>query len=279
MPKRRTETGKRGKASELQVAAELLRRGYNTFLPFVDAGIDLVAKVNERFVSIQVKKSRFYPNQGVYWQQIRKKPFDRNKGKDVFYVFVLRHETEINYLVVPSLWIEKHADEFYFDVKNQKWFFYFKLEDGRALEVRKSQLDMTPFLNRWDVLKSVGTAERNMVEAKLVNLGYRNIRGNKWIKEDWAVYIVHSSEFGRDYIRIMWREGWKDDHAIVYDYSGAGGPVCIVSVSDLFTSDFVKEKRKKASYANSGYYWSQRFPVDHELVKLVLSFEDRWDIL
>lgn len=93
------------------------------------------------------------------------------------------------------------------------------------------------------------------------------------------MHIVHSSEFGRDYIRITWREKWKNDHAIVYDYSGVRGPVCIVPVPDLFMSDFVKEKRRKVSYANSRYWWSQRFSVDHELAKLVLSFEDQWDIL
>jgi hypothetical protein len=158
MPKIKMETGKKGKASELQVAAELLRCGYDTFLPLVDSGIDLVAKADERFVSIQVKKSRYYPSQGVYWQEIRKDPFDRNKGINVFYVFVLRREIEMNYLVVPSLWIEDHAGEFYFDSKNQKWFFYFKLEDGKAFEARKSKLDMTAFLNNWDILESV--AER-----------------------------------------------------------------------------------------------------------------------
>ena len=118
-----------------------------------------------------------------------------------------------------------------------------------------------------------------MVEEKLVNLGYRNARGNKWTKENRVVHIVHSSEFGRDYIRIMWREQWKDDYAIIYDYSSERGPICVVPVSVLFMSDFVKEKRRKISYANSEYWWSQRFPVDHELVGLVLSFEDRWDIL
>ena len=154
MSKTRMETSKRGKAGELQVAGELLRRGYDVFVPFVDAGIDLVAKVDERFVSVQVKESKFYPSRRRYWQEIRKKPFDRNKGKDVFYVFVLRRGAEINYLVVPSLWIEKHADEFHFDVKNQKWRFFFKLEDGKAIEVRKSQLNLTPFLNNWEQFKS-----------------------------------------------------------------------------------------------------------------------------
>jgi len=120
---------------------------------------------------------------------------------------------------------------------------------------------------------------RNVVEEKLLNLGYRKIREKKWIKRKWAVHVIHSSEFGKYYIRIMWREEWKDDHAIIYDYSSAGGPVCVVPVSDLFISDFVKEKRKSNAYANSGFWWSQRFPADHKLAKLVLSFEGRWDLL
>ncbi len=147
------KTAKQGKASELQVAAELLRRGYNIFIPLIDAGIDLIAATDMRFISIQVKESKFYPEQGVYWQEIRKEPFDRTKRKDVFYIFTLREGAEINYLIVPSLWIEKHADRFYFDTKNQKWFFYFKLEEGKALEVRKSRLDLTSFLNNWDQLR------------------------------------------------------------------------------------------------------------------------------
>ena len=124
MTKKRMEMAKRGKAGELQVAGELLRCGYDVFVPFVDAGIDLVAKVDGRFVSIQVKESKFYLRRKRYWQEIRKKPFDRNKGEDVFYVFVLRRGAEINYLVVPSLWIDKHADEFHFDVKKSEVAFF-----------------------------------------------------------------------------------------------------------------------------------------------------------
>lgn len=124
-----------------------------------------------------------------------------------------------------------------------------------------------------------GEVDMNVVEEKLMNLAYRKVRRNKWIRGNRVVRIVHSSEFRRNYIRIWWREEWKDDHAIVFDYSGVGGPVCIVPVFDLFMSDFVNEKRRKESYANSKYWWSQRFPADHELVKLVLSFEGRWDFL
>jgi hypothetical protein len=119
----------------------------------------------------------------------------------------------------------------------------------------------------------------SVVEEKLLSLAYRRFRHNKWIKGKRVVHVIHSSEFMRDYIRIWWREKWEDDHAIVFDYSGARGPICIVPIHDLFMSNFVKEKRREESYVNSGYWWSQKFPIDHELTKLVLSFKDQWNIL
>jgi len=117
-----------------------------------------------------------------------------------------------------------------------------------------------------------------MVEEEMLNCGYEKKRRNRWIREDRVVRVVRSSEFGR-WLRIRWREDWKNDYAIIYDYSSGGGPICVVPISALFDSEFVKERRKKISYANSGYWWSQLFPMNHELVRLVLSFQGRWDIL
>lgn len=152
----RSEMAKRGKSGELLVAGELLGRGYDVFVPFVDAGIDLVAMVGKRFVQIQVKQSKLYHRRGKpthYWQTLKKKTFDKNKGKDVFYVFVLKHEAETNYLIVPSLWIDENADKFDL-VKGERWQLYFTpIKDGKIREVRKSGLDMTPFLNNWNILK------------------------------------------------------------------------------------------------------------------------------
>jgi len=62
----RVKTAKQGKASELQVAGELLRRGYDVFVPFVDTGVDLIASLDGRFILIQVKESKFYPEQRVF---------------------------------------------------------------------------------------------------------------------------------------------------------------------------------------------------------------------
>ena len=76
--------------------------------------------------------------------------FHKNKGADVYYIFVLKRETEVNFLIVPSMWIEENAERF--STTKKKWFFYFELENGKARETRKSKLDMTRFLNNWDLL-------------------------------------------------------------------------------------------------------------------------------
>lgn len=153
---KRAEMAKRGKSGELLVAGELLSQGYDVFLPFVDCGIDLVALVENRFIQLQVKQSKLYQRRGKfthYWQTLSKKSFERNKGRGIFYVFVLKHETEINYLIVPSVWIDENSNKFDL-MKGEKWQLYFSpIENGKIKEVRKSGLEMTRFLNNWDLLK------------------------------------------------------------------------------------------------------------------------------
>ena len=66
---------------------------------------------------------------------------------------------------------------------------------------------------------------------------------------------------------------------VIYDYSKAAGPVCVVPINTLFRSQFVERKRKTKAYKNSGHWWTQIFPVDHDLARLVLTFQGRWDVL
>jgi len=127
------------------------------------------------------------------------------------------------------------------------------------------------------------------VEEKLSVLGYQKLQRNNlerslWLKGKNKVRVVHSSEFKTKYVksiyvRVLWREEWKDYYAIIFDYSRGGGPTCILPVSVLFNFPFVKEKIKTIEYANSGYWWSQRFPVGHKMTQLVLSYKERWDLL
>jgi hypothetical protein len=116
------------------------------------------------------------------------------------------------------------------------------------------------------------------VEEKLTSLGYKRLGRRLWRKGDKIVRVLGSSEDKR-YVRILWREEWKDYHAIIFDYSRYEGPICVVLVDVLFKLPFVVEKRKQETYANNGYWCSQRFPRYHELTKFVLSHEERWGLL
>ncbi len=117
------------------------------------------------------------------------------------------------------------------------------------------------------------------VENRLISLGYRNVKGKEWVKGNKTVHLEQTKEKERGTFGIYWREKWKTHHAIIFDYSLAGGPICIVPIKELFKSDFVAKKRRAESYINGGGWWRQVFPIDHELVQLVLNFENRWDVL
>ena len=152
---------KRGKSAELMVAGELLERGYDVFIPFVDCGVDLAAKVGERFVQLQIKKSKLHvkPRLSYYWQVLYMKPFTNNKGPNIYYVFLLKRETEINCVVLPSLWIEENVDKLLrFEAKRERWHFFFSpIKDGKVKLARSGSLkggaDVTPFLNNWNQLE------------------------------------------------------------------------------------------------------------------------------
>lgn len=116
------------------------------------------------------------------------------------------------------------------------------------------------------------------LENHLLNLGYRKTNRTEWQKNDRVIHVPTSGYFG-SYLCITWKEKWKSDYAIIYDYSKAGGPVCIVPIHEFFDTDFVREKRQQESYKNSGYWWTQTFSIDKPLAQFVLSYKDRWDII
>jgi hypothetical protein len=114
------------------------------------------------------------------------------------------------------------------------------------------------------------------VEHKLTSLKYQKVEGKKWVNGNLIVHVEQSKE--RNRYLIYWREEWKDDHAIVFDYSHVDGRICIVPIKVMFKSDFVTKKRAE-SYGDSLNWWSQYCSIDHELTQLVFKFENRWDTL
>jgi hypothetical protein len=122
------------------------------------------------------------------------------------------------------------------------------------------------------------TTTVNQIEENLYKKGYTQISRNTWQKNEQIIHISKSRNFGT-HIRITWKEKWKKDYAIIFDYSQTSGPTCIVPINELFNTEFVQEKRQQKSYTNSGYWWTQIFSFDKPLAQFVLSYKDRWDIL
>lgn len=181
-----------------------------------------------------------------------------------YFVWLLRQQAFLKFNYDPDMVFCKRIDEYGF--KTTRTHIYPPKE--RRIKNIVAQRRMTPEYRKMS----------GLIPEKLLELKYTKKGRNSWIKRNQIVHVVRFSNFGR-YIRIVWKEAWKDDHAIIYNYSGASGPICVVPIPVLFELDFVKEKRESIAYANSRYWWSQKFPRNHELAKLVLSFEDRWDLL
>ncbi len=121
------------------------------------------------------------------------------------------------------------------------------------------------------------TTNQASVESQLRSLGFHENRNSNWSRGNDIVQIVRSSEINK--VRITWREEWKDYFAIIFNYSEVQGPICIVPAQVFFNASWVKKKRSEQSYINSGYYWSQPFTRDHELIRLIFSFSGKWEIL
>jgi len=126
------------------------------------------------------------------------------------------------------------------------------------------------------------SAPQKQTSSKLENIltehGYKQTSKNGWVKSNRFVQVVNSLEYDF-YVRVTWKEKWRNYHALIFDYSAVNGPICVVPTGALFETNFVNEKRKTAAYANSGYWWTQKFPEDHELSQLVIKHKNRWDLL
>lgn len=118
-----------------------------------------------------------------------------------------------------------------------------------------------------------------LVKDNLMSLGYHKLKHNTWVNNHRVVVVQRSKEFNKDIMRIRWKEEWKEYHAMIFDYSPADGGIYVVPREVFFNSYFVDQKRKGIAYRNSGFWWSQVFPANHELAKLVLKHKDRWDII
>ena len=142
-----------GCAGEHAVVSEMFFRGFNTSIMSVDTGIDVVAVKDNKTFLVQVKTSKEYDT-GYYHYDVRMKSLERFSSGNVFYIFVLRHNDKNNYVVFPSVEIEKKiVDGAIKTIKtHDKYRVMFKIYDDKLILGNKTH-DVTYFLNNWNILK------------------------------------------------------------------------------------------------------------------------------
>lgn len=148
------EGGYIGKAGEHAVLSELLFRGYNAALMSVDVGVDIMASKNNETFSIQVKTRNISKKHDAFHFNLRIVSFERHNAGRTFYIFILRENGKLDYLILPLNEIEKSIDEeFIHVVGNGKLYrITIKKRDGKIYLGRKEN-NVSYYLNRWSIIK------------------------------------------------------------------------------------------------------------------------------
>lgn len=143
-----------GKAGEHLVASELLFRGFNASIMSVDVGMDIVATRDGKLYNIQVKTRNVSVRDSRYYFNIRVIAFKRHSANDTYYIFVLRNNRQINFLIMPHFELEKQIKQG--AVLNIKNFSVYRatviLKDNKAF-LGNLDNDVTYYLNNWELIK------------------------------------------------------------------------------------------------------------------------------
>jgi hypothetical protein len=148
------EGGYIGKAGEHAVLSELLFRGYNAALMSVDVGVDVMASKNNEVFNIQVKTRNISKRHSAFHFNVRIVSFERHNAGRTFYIFILRENSKLDYVILPLNEIEKSIEgEFIHVVGDGKLYrITMKKRDGKIYLGRKDN-DVTYYLNKWDAIK------------------------------------------------------------------------------------------------------------------------------
>ena len=148
------EGGYIGKAGEHAVLSELLFRGYNAALMSVDVGVDIVATKDNETFNIQIKTRNISKKHDAFHFNLRIASFERHNAGRTFYVFILRENSKLDYLILPLHQVEKSIDEEFIHVvgKGKLYRITIKKRDGKVYLGRQEN-DVSYYLNHWDIIK------------------------------------------------------------------------------------------------------------------------------
>lgn len=144
-----------GAAAEFLVIAELLYRGINANkLPF-DEGVDIIATKENKTFYIQVKNITVEKD-GKYKIDLRLSSFDKTKGYNMYYVFVV-NKKDRTYLILPFIKLQEFVKKGYFKIqKDSKQFtILLNFQRDKCLICANDNLqeeDISTYMNDWDII-------------------------------------------------------------------------------------------------------------------------------
>jgi hypothetical protein len=142
-----------GKGGEYLVCSELLFRGFNASIMSVDTGLDIVATRENTLYGIQVKTANLN-KYNTYVFDVRKVSFERHSFGNVYYIFVLRGENSMNFLILPYHEMEKKVHEkAILEVGHGKRYrVNIKIRE-EVVYLGSMEHEMNYYLNNWELIK------------------------------------------------------------------------------------------------------------------------------
>lgn len=148
------EGGYIGKAGEHAVLSELLFRGYNAALMSVDVGVDIVATKDNETFNIQIKTRNISKKHEAFYFNLRIASFERHNAGRTFYIFILRENSKLDYLILPLHQVEKSIEEEFIHIvgKGKLYRITIKKRGGKVYLGRREN-DVSYYINHWDIIK------------------------------------------------------------------------------------------------------------------------------
>ena len=139
-----TYTQKLAAAGEHRVLSELLLRGYDANKPTIDDGVDVWATKDGRQFYIQVKTATGKSDK--YISTIRKKSFSKKRNLQMYYVFVLRDDNTLDFVVLSSRELSKMVG-----TKKEHTTNYTVYLSKKGDKVFLNKHDVTQYKNDWNL--------------------------------------------------------------------------------------------------------------------------------
>jgi len=119
----------------------------------VDTGVDILATKDNEVFSIQVK-TRNISKHNSFDFNLRIVSFERHSTGRTFYIFLLRENSTLDYIILPLHELEKAIEQDFVNVVGKGKLYRIRITKRQnKIFLGRRENDVTYYLNRWEVIK------------------------------------------------------------------------------------------------------------------------------